>query len=973
MADNIVGQIALELGVNSDNFKKQLENLGKITEKSTQSITNFFSITLSKIEAGIAAAFSVSKIVEFGKASIESAASVNALNSQFEQTFGNMQAQAEQALQTVAKNSGIVQSRLQGVGTSIYAFAKTTGMDSASAMSLMSEALQVTADSAAYYDRSLEDTAESLKSFLKGNFENDAALGLSCIETTRNAAANKLYGKSFIELSESQKQLTLLQMVKDANALSGAMGQAARESDGWENVIGNLKETWNQFLAVVGQPILQVAVTVIKQITLAIQTLTSYAKMASNALGELFGWNSNNSISASISSATDSTNALLSSTSDTTDNLNASTEAAEKLKKTVAGFDQLNILKTNTSESTAGNSTAIDISSTVSSVSPATNLKSDENAYDEFGENVKKVFEKISNAIEPVKKSLGRLKEQFDRLGKFAWEDLKNFYNDFLKPVGNWVLGEGLPRFIDAISQMMSNVNWKKINNALDDLWKVIEPFAVNVGEGLLWFFEDVLTPFGSWTMNNVVSVFLDMLSGALEALNGVIEKGKIFFQWLWDNFLKPIAEWTGGIIVSVLQGIETALQGIANNDEAITTLTIIGTEIAAAFAIGNIVNFVKSLHIAEVVTKAFSKTQAVLNGIMNANPISIIIVAVAGLVTAIILLWDNCEWFRDGWTQVWEWICNIAETVWNAITSFFTSAWEAIVSIWNGAGDFFKGIWDGICSTFNSIGAWFSNTFTNAWNGICTAWNATGEFFSGVWDGICNAFSSTVSWLGDTFSKAWDGIKNIWNGVGSFFSGIWDGIKNAFSAVTNWFGDTFSKAWSAVKNVFSMGGQIFDGIKDGILSAFKFVVNGIIDGLNWVIAQPFNGINNALKTIKYLDFWGWKPFEWINEIPVPQIPKLARGGLVTAPTLALVGDNRNAQSDPEVVAPLSRLKGMISEEYQTGSNSEVLAMLKRIYDVLSNQETQYTNVVYLDSEEIERKLVKIRKRKSRRYGGVTT
>ena len=67
----------------------------------------------------------------------------------------------------------------------------------------MSEALTVAADSAAYYDRSLEETSETLKSFLKGNFENDAALGLSCTKTTRNTAANKLYGKSFTELSEA--------------------------------------------------------------------------------------------------------------------------------------------------------------------------------------------------------------------------------------------------------------------------------------------------------------------------------------------------------------------------------------------------------------------------------------------------------------------------------------------------------------------------------------------------------------------------------------------------------------------------------------------------------------------------------------------------------------------------------------------------------------------------------------------------
>lgn len=247
-------------------FSKVAEGVSQKTEKefsnikgSGEQLSNSVSSSFKKIGTAVVAAFSVAKIKEFGQQCIESDAEVNAANSQFEQTFGTMQSQAESAIQSVADQSGILETRLQGVGTSIYAFAKTTGMDSSSALRMMQEALQVTADSAAYYDRSLEDTAESLKSFLKGNFENDAALGLSCTETTRNAAANKLYGKSFTDLSESQKQLTLLQMVKDANQLSGAMGQASREVDGWENVTGNLRESWKQLLAVVGQPILQVA------------------------------------------------------------------------------------------------------------------------------------------------------------------------------------------------------------------------------------------------------------------------------------------------------------------------------------------------------------------------------------------------------------------------------------------------------------------------------------------------------------------------------------------------------------------------------------------------------------------------------------------------------------------------------------------------------------------------------------------
>lgn len=255
----LLGTIAI------DNQKANSE-IDETTDKAEKS-EGRMSKAFKKIGTVVAAAFAVDKIKDFGLKCIETAASVKAMNSQFEQTFGDMQQAASDAISRVAEDSGIVETRLKGIGTSIYAFAKTTGMESAEALGMMEEALQVAADSAAYYDRSLEDTTESLKSFLKGNFENDAALGLSCTETTRNAAANKLYGKSFIELSESQKQLTLLQMVKDANELSGAMGQAARESDGWENVIGNLKESMKQFMAVVGQPILEKAVPIVQKLT----------------------------------------------------------------------------------------------------------------------------------------------------------------------------------------------------------------------------------------------------------------------------------------------------------------------------------------------------------------------------------------------------------------------------------------------------------------------------------------------------------------------------------------------------------------------------------------------------------------------------------------------------------------------------------------------------------------------------------
>lgn len=224
------------------------------------------SSAFKKIGGIIATAFAIDKIKEFGANCINAAADASAMTSQFSQVFGDLESTASANLTAIAENTGIVENRLKGSYTQIAAFAKTGGMETAEALSLADRAMVAVADSAAFYDRSLEETTESLQSFLKGNYENDAALGLSCTETTRNAAANELYGKSFHELSEAQKQLTLLQMVEDANKLSGAMGQAARESDTWTNQTGNLKQAWTDFTAVVGERFLPFAVTVVTKL-----------------------------------------------------------------------------------------------------------------------------------------------------------------------------------------------------------------------------------------------------------------------------------------------------------------------------------------------------------------------------------------------------------------------------------------------------------------------------------------------------------------------------------------------------------------------------------------------------------------------------------------------------------------------------------------------------------------------------------
>lgn len=230
----------------------------------------------------------------------------------------------------------------------------------------------------------------------------------------------------------------------------------------------------------------------------------------------------------------------------------------------------------------------------------------------------------------------------------------------------------------------------------------------------------------------------------------------------------------------------------------------------------------------------------------------------------------------------------------------------------------------------FFGIDKWFTEKFSSAWNGIKGIFSGIGGWFSERWSDIKGAFSTVGTWFGDIFQNAWNGIKNVFSNPGLFFSKVWNGIKSCFRHVTSWFRDTFSEAWQAVKDVFSRGGHIFVGIAESIADIFKEVVNHIIDGINWVIAQPFDAINGALDGIRDVSILKCEPFSWLPSIDVPEIPKLARGGLAEAPTLAMVGDNRNAAVDPEVIAPLSKLQGMLG-----GDNSEIIELLKMIVQLL--------------------------------------
>lgn len=278
--ENTVATLSRKLGDTEDEMQKLasgIDDVGESADSAEPKVLSFGDM----LKAGTASGAILNvlerageMIVDIGKQAIEAASDVKAANAQFQQTFGELEGRATSALKSISDETGMAVTRLQGGYTALYAFTKSVGGDQETALNIAQRALSAAADSAAYYDRTMEDATETLQSFLKGNYANDAALGIAATETTRNAKANELYAKSFKELSEAQKVDVLLAMVEAGNAASGALGQAAREADAWTNVTGELSEAWKQFLAQLGGPILTGLTPMIQGITEALKGMT---------------------------------------------------------------------------------------------------------------------------------------------------------------------------------------------------------------------------------------------------------------------------------------------------------------------------------------------------------------------------------------------------------------------------------------------------------------------------------------------------------------------------------------------------------------------------------------------------------------------------------------------------------------------------------------------------------------------------
>lgn len=565
------------------------------------------------------------------------------------------------------------------------------------------------------------------------------------------------------------------------------------------------------------------------------------------------------------------------------------------------------------------------------------------------------------------------------------WNSVGKFFADIFNSLGTIIDFEKVGKTIADAFNAIFEVLYNFLNN-LD-----VEAIMTNIVNGLNKFVDVVDLELIGKTIATGLNKILDGLNTFakkfdFKKLGTKITKGiSAFFKtFKWSKISSTLSHWISGLfdfIAGLIDGIEwkelpkNVVTAIIDFFKGVDWKKLFGS-------IGNLAfTFVKAcfnfgVGIGNLLKEGYDKIVEYFNGWIdkfeeNGEPLGIAIIhgLLAGIGNALlnIVTWlaDNVgepivnafkdvfgihspskvfsdlgSLLIDGLLQgIVDTITSIPETIEKkvseiveSIKTFFSEIdWsaigESVGNAFSGIKDKFTGIWDSIKEPFDKVKEWFSKKFSEAYDTTYEAFANIGTKFEEIRDKVKEPFKKIAAWFSEKFSTAWENVKEAFDKVKEFFEGVWKKIKEPFGKIADWFKDKFSKAWEGVKVVFSAGGKVFTGIKDGILKGLKTVINALIEGINKVVKVPFDGLNFALKKIKEVKIGKLEPFKFIEEIKVPQIPKLAQGAVIppNKEFLAMLGDQK---SGTNIETPL---KTMI-EAFKTalderGGNNEPIIL----------------------------------------------
>lgn len=352
------------------------------------------------------------------------------------------------------------------------------------------------------------------------------------------------------------------------------------------------------------------------------------------------------------------------------------------------------------------------------------------------------------------------------------------------------------------------------------------------------------------------------------------------------------------------VQKIKDGITWVKNNEDTIHTW--IGVIAGAGTAIGT---FLLILNWGTIMTTAANAIKVVrtailgLNTAMLANPVALVVAALAGLVVGFLYLWNNVDGFREFWINAWEWIKSAASKAWQAISKFFSDAWAKVKQIWatNAVIGFYKKVWTAIINIFLNAPKWFADKFRQAWNGIKNIWNGTANFFRGIWSKVTSIFGNVGGWFRSKFSSAWTSIKSVFSSWGSFFSDLWTKIKSKFGSIGT-----------------SLGKSMGDSVKSGLNKALSTIEKAINKGIGL--------INSAISLANKL------PGVDVGKVDKISLPRLARGGVLEKGQIGFLEG-----SGAEAVVPLENNRAWLSRvaedlhQLQNNNNSTTTQQTERL------------------------------------------
>ena len=446
----------------------------------------------------------------------------------------------------------------------------------------------------------------------------------------------------------------------------------------------------------------------------------------------------------------------------------------------------------------------------------------------------------------------------------------------------------------DVVKQIEKTItdNQGNITEMFTGLLKAAEPVVEALASTMKSIFEKA---------NKVYDEHIKpLIDKAGDSLSSIVKT----FTTVWDEKIQPILEEIGaGFADTIENHIGPAVEKFLELLGSIADL--VGAvydklEPLITFIIEKIINeLAPSIkRIGDELKTFFDTVSDIVSGVID------IIKGIIDVITGIINgdMSKIIEGFSSIFNGVLEIVVAIFKSLLNLIINILTNIWNTIIST-------FQSAWDGITNILGGAGEWFANTFQGAWDGVVNIFSNLGPWFSERWSDVTNALSNIGAWFTDMFQKAWTGLTNVFSGLGNWFTGRWNDVTNALANVATWFGSIFTSAYNAVVNAFSNIGGFFSGVWATVKSifvnagqtvgsavggAFRSAVNAVLGTIENVVNGFVGMINGVIGMINKI------PGVSLGSIGYVSLPRLARGGIVDSPTVAMIGE-----AGKEVVMPL--------------------------------------------------------------------